>query len=339
MQRIARLVAALIAGAWASAAAAETRPIELRYATVAPPKTPWVMQLERLARDLEDESRGTMKIQPHINAQLGYEAETLQQTAKARIDMGSFSTQAAATLAPELSLLNLPFYFDNPQQQDCLLDHYAADIVRGALARRGVAFLGWTQVGAIDIVGKQPFPLPSEVRGLKARSTPTKADAAFWTTLGATPVPLAANDWAPAFEAGQIDVAAAPITYYFPSGLGRVAPVMTRTGHVDLAGIIAMSKPVYDRLTADQRNILQRAILKRPASQLRAEVRGFEDAIRQMHIKGGGQIVTLSPPQRAAWRKTFEATWPLALKSAGADGERLWKTIEDGRKSCSGRVA
>jgi TRAP-type C4-dicarboxylate transport system substrate-binding protein len=79
--------------------------------------------------------------------------------------------------------------------------------------------------------------------------------------------------------------------------------------------------------------------MKRPANQLRAEIRGFEDAIRQMHIKAGGQIVQLSPEERASWRKALEATWPQVVKSAGPDGERVWKALEEAKKSCTGKVA
>ncbi|MCW5746320.1 MAG: TRAP transporter substrate-binding protein [Alphaproteobacteria bacterium] len=338
-RRFSAVAAALVvAGAWASAAVAQGA-IEFRYTTGAPPKTPWVMQLDRFAKDLEEESKGTMKIQSFINAQLGNEQDTMQQVARGRIDMGGFSTAAAAALVPELSLLNMPLYFDNAQQQDCVHDRYMTNVAKGMLAQRGVVFLGWTHVGAVDVVGKRPFLLPSDIKGLKARSAPTKTDAAFWRALGANPNPLGITEWASAHQTGLVDVSAAPITYYFPSGLGKVAPVMTRTNHVDASGVVVMAKSRYDRLSTDQRNILERTITKRPASQLRAEIRGFEDVIRGMHVKSGGQIVPLTAEQRAAWRKAVEAVWPEIVKAVGGDAPRIWKIIEDGKKACGGTNA
>ena len=68
-----------------------------------PPKTPWVMQLERFAKDVDEESKGALKIEQFIAAQLGNEQDTAQQIARGRIDMGGFSNGAVALLTPEIS--------------------------------------------------------------------------------------------------------------------------------------------------------------------------------------------------------------------------------------------
>ncbi|MBM3644680.1 MAG: TRAP transporter substrate-binding protein [Alphaproteobacteria bacterium] len=297
------------------------------------------MQLERFAKDLDEESQGKLKIIPFINAQLGNEQDTMQQTARGRIDMGGFSTSAAAALAPELAIANMPFFYDNAQVQDCVYDQHLTNIARDLLTRRGVVFLGWTHVGAVDVVGKKAYVSPADVKGLKARSAPTKLGAAFWQTLGANPVPLGITEWASAHQTGLVEVSDAPITYYFPSGLGKIASVMTRTNHVDSSGVVVISKTVYDKLSVDDRNVMERAINKRPASQLRAEIRGFEDAIRKMHLDSGGQIVQLTPAQRDEWRKVIQPAWPEIVKGAGGEAQRIWDAMQKGRVACGGRTA
>ena len=57
------LVSALIVGGALLAphalVQAQTKPIELRYSSGAPPKgNPWVMQIERFAKDVDEESKG-----------------------------------------------------------------------------------------------------------------------------------------------------------------------------------------------------------------------------------------------------------------------------------------
>ena len=88
-------------GAAALPAAAQPKPLTLRYTTGAPAKTPWVMQLERFAKDVEEESKGSIKIDQFIAAQLGNEQDTAQQVARGRIDMGGFSSGAVALLVPD----------------------------------------------------------------------------------------------------------------------------------------------------------------------------------------------------------------------------------------------
>jgi TRAP-type C4-dicarboxylate transport system substrate-binding protein len=274
-----------------------------------------------------------------INAQLGNEQDTMQQVARGRIDMGGFSLTAAALLVPELGVFNIPFLFKSAAEQDCVLDNHMSTLARGWLAKRGVVFLGWSHVGATDIIGKRPFLSPADVKGLKARSAPTKVDAAFWAGLGANPNPIGIPEWAAAFQSGLVDVAAAPITYYFPSGLGKVAPVITRTNHVDAPGIVVMNKARYDKLTTDERNTLERVAALRPAAQLRAEVRGFENIIRGLHVKAGGQIVELTPAQLAAWQAAVEPLIPSMIKAVGGEAEVVWKAIQDGKKACSARAS
>ena len=72
--------AALIASALLlpHASFAQPKPIELRYTTGAPPKgNPWVMQIERLVKEIDDETKGEVKIQPYFASQLGNEMQML----------------------------------------------------------------------------------------------------------------------------------------------------------------------------------------------------------------------------------------------------------------------
>ena len=94
----------------ALATAQDKKPIELRYSSGAPPaNNPWAMQIGRFAKDVEEESKGELKIQPFLSSQLGSEQDTVQQVARGRIDMGGYSAGSAALIVPEVALLLMPF--------------------------------------------------------------------------------------------------------------------------------------------------------------------------------------------------------------------------------------
>jgi TRAP-type transport system periplasmic protein len=314
--------------------AQDKKPLELRYTTGAPAKTPWVMQLERFAKDVEDESKGGLKIEQFIAAQLGNEQDTAQQIARGRIDMGGFSNGAVALLTPEIALLGIPFYFKDTAEQDCTLDNHMSKPVADALAKKNIKFLGWTEVGTADVIGKRPFLSPKDVGGLKAASASNKVSAATWTALGANPNAIGITEIASAFQTGLVDVQATVVTFYLPSGLNKVAPVLTRVELSDAPGIIMINKAKYDGLPKDMREALDRAVAKRPADQLRKEIRGFEATLREMHVKGGGTVVDVTSAQREEWRKALQPAWPGMVKELGADGERFFKQMEAGRAAC-----
>jgi TRAP-type transport system periplasmic protein len=329
----ATIAVAALSLAFAGPAGAQDKSTELRYTTGAPEKTPWVTpQLRRFEQDVAEESGGKLKIASFINAQLGNEQDTVQQVARGRIDMGGFSNGAVALLVPELALLGLPFYFKNVAEQDCAVDKMTKT-VSDLLAKKGIKFLGWTEVGTADIVGKKPFLVPADVKGLKAASASNKVSAMTWTTLGANPTPIGITEIASAFQTGLTDVNGTVVTFYLPSGLAKVAPVLSRVELSDAPGIILMNKAAYDKLPAAEKTALDKAVARRSADQLRKEIRGFEAVLRDMHVKAGGTIATPTPEQRELWRKALQPAWPKMVQEVGGDAA-FYKEMEAARAAC-----
>lgn len=315
-------------------AAQEKKPLELRYTSGAPPKgNPWAMQIERFAKDVDEESKGALKIQPFLASQLGSEQDTVQQVGRGRIDMGGFSGGAAALIVPEVALLQMPFFFKNTTEQDCVLDGMVKPVTE-AFASKGVQFLGYTEVGTIDLMGKKPFPSPKDLNGVKAAAYANKVNTMFWSAMGANPNPLGLPEWIPAFQTGLADVVATPITYALPSGLTKVANVATRLAVWDAPGYSLINKAVYDKLSKDHQAALNRAADRNPAAKMRAEIRGFENVLYGMHEKAGGQTVTVTAEQRAEWRKILEPVYPKMVKEVSAASEKFFGLMQAGLKTC-----
>jgi TRAP-type C4-dicarboxylate transport system substrate-binding protein len=305
----------------------------LRYTTGAPKGTPWVMQAERFQKNVGEESKGALKIDLFIAAQLGNEQDTIQQVQRGRIDMGGFSSVAASLLVPEFGLFNIPFYYDSIAQQDCIFDNLSGEVGK-RLEAKGVKFLGWTEVGTSELIGKKAYMTPGEVRGIKAAANPHKISAVTWSTLGANANALGITEIVSAFQTGLVDAQFQATTFYVASGLNKFAPVMTRLTVGDTPGLTLMNKETYDKLPQDQKDALKRAADKAPAKQLRAEIRGFEDVLLKKHVADGGQIVPASAEQRDAWRKAISAGWPEMVKSVDPTGAFFAK-IEAEKAKCA----
>ena len=191
----------------AGAALAQPAPVELRYATSAPPKTVWEMQVQRFQKQVEEGSKGSLKINAFLNSQLGSEQDTIAQVARGRIDSGGYSITAGSLLVPEISLLNIPFLFKDQKEQDCVYDNHLTKITADLFLKKGVVFISWSEVGVADIIGKKPYLSPDDLKGLKARAQPTKIGGYMWSQFGANPNPLPVTEWNSAFQTGLIDVA------------------------------------------------------------------------------------------------------------------------------------
>jgi TRAP-type transport system periplasmic protein len=322
----AAIVAALLA---APAMAQDAKPVELKLQSTAPPGTPWGKGVETMMKIVDTESKGTLALKPGA---YGSEQDTVLQLARGRIDMGTFGLNGAALLVPELSLLQLPFYFASNEEQDCVLDNSMTPVVAELLARKGVRFTGWNDAGAVHLMGKKPFVVPADLQGMKAGTFGTRAYAVFWPAMGASPRPLATTDVGSAFQTGLIDVAGNVTTVYVAAGIGKVAPVMTRV-HLTPGPLLGMiNQETWDRLTPLQREALDKA---RPvAAQARQTVRGFEAVLVERHRQAGGQFVDITPEQRAQWRAASAPLWPQIVKELGPDGEKFFARMEAGRLAC-----
>ena len=331
----ASLIALGLAIAPAVSTAQDKKPIELRYSSGAPPAgNPWVMQINRFAKEVEEESKGEIKIQPFFASQLGSEQDTVQQVARGRIDMGGYSGGSAALIVPEIGLLLMPAYFKSNVEFDCVLDNHMTKTVTDLFAKKGIYFAGWTEVGNIDLWGKKPYLTPKDLNGAKAASYANKTQQLFFSSQGANPNPLGLPEWIPAFQTGLAEVVFTPITFALPSGLTKVAPVATR-GFYDSPGLTLMNKAIFDKLSKEHQDALNRATARNTSAKMRAEVRGFENTLFGMHEKAGGQAVNLTPEQRSAWRKALEPVYPQIVKETGGDSASFFAQMEAGVKACS----
>ena len=314
-------------------ALAQEKPLSLRYTTNAPAKSPWGVQIDRLAGTIAKESNGKLAIEPFYGSQLGSELDTIQQVARGRIDMGTYSLGAATSLVPELQMLMLPFYFDSGEQLDCVLDKHVMKTVDDMFAAKGLKLLGVNDVGEIDVAGKQSLADVASIKGLKATAY-SKIQGMLWSAVGVNSTFIPVAEWASSLQTGVIDFTTSPVSIYVPTGLNKVAPVYTRLHLWYTPGVVLMNKAIYDRLSTEQKAALQRSFEIESAPKLRAEIRAVEEKLRQAHVAGGGKLVDLTADQRAAWRKVASALWPDMAIAAGGQSQVFQQAITTARTSC-----
>jgi TRAP-type transport system periplasmic protein len=320
----------------AGAGLAQAQPVELKFASSAPPTSPWAKQIDRTAAFVLEESKGSVKISPFHASQLGSENDAIAQISRGRIEMGTFTLGAVALQVPEIALLHLPFYFTTTAQRDCVLDNHAEKPVADALAKKGLKFLRWGEVGAVHLPGKKAYLLPADVRGIKVGVVTNKFNNELWKSLGANPIPTAVAEVSSSMQTGLIDTYPTPYAFYMPSGLNKIAPTMVKLTLLDSAGITLINTAVYDKLSPEGKAALEKDRVKHPNSLLRGEIRGVDTALTAAHKAAGGTVVEATPEQRAEWQKALVPFWATMAKEFGADGDKFLAMMEAGKKACEG---
>lgn len=334
MNRLPFKIAALALLAATGLAQAQTT--EFKFASSAPPTSPWAKQIDRTAAEVAAETKGAIKITPFYGSQLGSENDAIAQISRGRIDMGSFTTNAVALQVPELALIQLPFYFAGQPQRDCVLDNHLQKYTTEALAKKNLVFLNWGEVGSVHMPGKKSYATPADVKGIKVGVVANKMTADFWRSVGANPIPTSVAEATSSSQTGLIDTYPTPFAFYVPSGLNKVLPVMTKLPIWESSGITLMNKGVYDKLPADVRAAFDAGVRKTPVSTLRAEIRGVDTALTNVHKQAGGTVVEATAEQRAEWSKGLGPVWVAIAKDIGVDGEKFLALMDAGKKACEG---
>lgn len=319
----------------AGLATAQT-PLELKYASSAPPTSPWARQIDRTAATVLEESKGTVKLSPFYNSQLGTENDAIAQIARGRIEMGSFTVNSLALQVPEIGLVNLPLYFNSSAERDCVLDNHLHKITTEQLDKKNLRFLGWGEVGPVHMPGKKAYATPADVRGIKVGIVTNKMTNEFWKAMGANPVPTAVAEVTSSMQTGLIDTYPTPYAFYIPSGLNKIATTMTKFPLWDAASATVMNKAVWDKLSAEGKAAFEKDRAKHPAGMLRAEIRAVDTALTGVHKQQGGTVVEAGAAERAEWRKAMGNFWSVMAKDLGPDGERFFAAMESGKKACEG---
>lgn len=323
-------VAALATG-FAAPAFSET---VLKLATAAPEKTPWGAQVMRLAEAIATESEGRLRVEPYFNSQLGTENDTLAQLARGRIEMGLFTVNAGAQQAPEIGLMQLYGIYDNNDQRACVQDNYLTDEIRARLGEKGVYFGAWAEVGNGYLMSDRELTSAEDLRGLKVGISVNRINTEYWKAMGANPVPISPGEAASAASTGLIDVYPTVYTFFVPSGLNKVYPIVNEYNYSNGPAMWAMSQRVMDRLSAEDQEAVKRAFAQFNSADVMAEIFAFEDVLRGMHTEGGGKIIAVNEEQIASFREQLPPFWEAMAADYGDDGAAILKLVQDGKAAC-----
>lgn len=306
---------------------------ELKYASIAPPNSPWAKLIMGLVGNAAKASSGDLAVKPFLGGQLGSEPVVIQQVARGRVDMGGFSLTAAALVVPELGLLNAPYLWDDREQAVCALDNHLIASLKPYFETRGLINLGWGETGYEVVFSKRPLLKASDYEGLKIRVAPAKGAALTFKSFGSNGVVLPAAELNGSLQTGLVDAAEIPTTFGILTGVGQLAPVVNQTNHIYLPSLTVVSVKSFNKLSPENQVALMKSPI--PAAIQRKTVRGVEAAMIKRLTDAGGKFLELDPAEIAILREKSVATHEELVAQTGGDAAAVWALIQDAKTACS----
>lgn len=266
-----------------------------------------------------------------IRGEAGPEEQMFGSLRRNRVQIAGGSFAGVAMLVPEIALLSAPFLFDSEAEVDFVMDRYMLGAFRELFGAIGLRLLHWSEIGWVNLYGKQPLQTPAAARGQRVRASASIASQAFVREIGADTITMPFSEVLPSLQTGLIDAGVTSVTMYALSGIPSEAPYYVLTRHTYDMGVMLASAKWYDALPEHERAVYSLGLGGAESSR-RAARESVEVLMRELPAKGV-KIYDPTPAERATWR---EAAWPShqkLIRQIGGHAQQIYETLLEGREA------
>jgi len=194
-------------------------------------------------------------------AQLGSEAELLEQLVAGEIDLSIAGPSFLAMWHPPLGAFDAAYAFTDLEQMlevadgEMMAPHW--DELR---SRFGVRVLGTWAYGARHITANRPIRTPSDLSGFRLRMPGARVWQESGAALGASPMPMAFSEVYMALQQGIADGQENPVPVIHSMGFHEVQKYLSLTGHIQSSIQILINERTWQRLDTKQQSALSDAV-------------------------------------------------------------------------------
>lgn len=305
-------------------ALAEEAEITLKFATVAPPGTPWSKHTDRLKKRVKEGTEGRVKIKVYLGGALGDEDATASRCRKGGIAGWAGTTAALAALIPPLAALELPYLFPDLKTADDILDNKVRTEVDKLLQAAGFKLLFYSENGHRSIGTNFGFvKSTADLKGKKMRSQHHDVHQNTWRALGASPQPIAVTDTMTALQTGVVDGFDNTPLFTFAASWFQAITHFTLTEHCYQPAMAVMNLDVWKSLPEDVKALIE-GDSKAESAYGRKQVRAIKQSLIDNFGAAGIAVHTPSAGELDAFKK---ATTPTHKKFTDKYGADFYKAI------------
>lgn len=296
----------------------------LKVAEVQPAGYPTVVALQQMGEKLKKATNGRLEMKIYAGGVLGDEDQALQQVQLGAIDMIRVSLAPVTTIAPETSVLTLPYVFRDQDHMHKVLDGEVGKSITDRFDQDPAArmvFLGWTDAGVRNMITKGPLAKPQDLKGMKIRVQNSAISLATLKAMGANPVAMGVSEVFSAMQTGVVDGTENNPPTFVAHNYMPVAKYYTLTGHFMQPEMILFSKSSWNKLSAEDQVLLKKLGKEAQDEERVLWAKYTEESLAKM--KQGGVIF-----QQTDRDYFIKATQPVRDKFA-ASYQDLMKQIAD----------
>jgi TRAP-type C4-dicarboxylate transport system substrate-binding protein len=307
MKPVACALAAAIIGSVALCSTTAQAKTQLKFGTLAPPRSPWGKVFKTWAKAVEQKTGGEVEIVWLWNGTAGPEPAMVGKIRSGQLGGAAVTAVGLSDIYKPIVALQMPGAFVNWSELDRARNQLLPTF-ESAMRHAGFVLGGFGDVGMARIMSKGfAVKLPNDLKG--KHPSVIAGDViypkVFEVIGGVSPVPGSVTSFLPKLNSGAIDVMVTPpLAAEQLQWAPRLDHLSTLTTGFNI-GAIVFSHKQFDALPADQREIIA-STGRQAAAALTQRIRAAdEDAYARLKRKMTTH--SPSPAEQSEWKKVFRA--------------------------------
>ncbi|QWV95011.1 TRAP transporter substrate-binding protein [Geomonas oryzisoli] len=301
-------------------ALAAPAPIVIKFSHVVAQHTPKGQAADYFKKLAEERTKGRVKVEVYPNSQLYKDKEEMEALQLGAVQMLAPSLAKFAPLGvKEFEVFDLPFIFDNYQELHKVTQGPVGAKLLKKLEPKGILGLAYWDNGFKVMSANKPLKSITDFRGQKMRIQSSKVLDSEMRSVGSIPQVLAFSEVYQALQTGVVDGTENPPSNLYTQKMHEVQKYVTLSDHGYLGYAVIVNKKFWQGLPADIRATLEGCM--KDATKYANEVakKDNDEALAAVKKSGRSQLVSLSPQERAAWKKAMDKAHKDNMSRIGAD--------------------
>ena len=251
----------LVACGGSSDTGAEDGAVETKVLKVAFNQTitnPEAQTLQWISDELEARTEGRYKLEIYPDAQLGDQAQTLEQVTMGVLDMSLVANSVIETYASDFAILGTPYVYDSIEHQQKVFESGKLDPLYETTKAHGFTVLCAYSLGARNLYTRdKAVTTPAELSGMKIRVMGSETCINMMNAMGGVGIAMAQGDVYSAIQTGTLDGAENNIITYTDLVQYEVAPYYNYSGHLMIPDQLVIANGVLESMSAEDQAILK----------------------------------------------------------------------------------
>jgi C4-dicarboxylate-binding protein DctP len=312
------LIGALVLALPATTMAAN--PIIIKFSHVVATETPKGQAANYFKKIAEERTKGRVKIEVYANSSLYKDKEEMEALQLGAVQMLAPSLAKFAPLGvKDFEVFDLPFIFDNYQELHKVTQGPVGAKLLKKLEPKGILGLAYWDNGFKVMSANKPLRTLADFKGQKMRIQSSKVLDSEMRAMGAIPQVMAFSEVYQALQTGVVNGTENPPSNLYTQKMHEVQKYVTVSDHGYLGYAVIVNKKFWESLPADIRTILEGAM--KDATKFANDVakKDNDEALAGVKKSGRSQIITLTPQEKAVWKKAMDKAHKENVGRIGAD--------------------